>query len=127
MAYRKRCFLIIRVKYDISFTIPVLYPTVEYEIGTDESVSMAVVRAVSAVENREPLSLPPLANAVDTDALDALFDARSDGTPRTGGRLSFVYSNYRLTIDNGEYLTLQPLETGLRETSTRDVDDRNSP
>jgi hypothetical protein len=92
-----------------------------------ESVSMAVVRAVSAVEGREPHSLPPLANVLDTDALDALFNARGDGTPRTGGRLSFVYSNCRLTIDNGEYLTLQPLETGFRETSTRDVEDGKTP
>jgi len=89
-----------------------------------ESVSMAVVRAVSAVEGREPTSLPPLANVLDTDALDALFNARCDGTPRTGGQLSFVYSNCRLTIDNGEYLTLQPLETGFWQTSTRDTDDK---
>jgi hypothetical protein len=100
---------------------------VEYEIETDESVSMAVVRAVSAVEDRDPLSLPPLANVLDTDALDTLFNARGDGTPRTGGRLSFVYSNCRLTIDNGEYLTLQPFETDPHETCTRDVDDRKAP
>ncbi|MDT3433380.1 HalOD1 output domain-containing protein [Haloarcula sp. 1CSR25-25] len=98
----------------------------ESEIGTDESVSMAVVRVVSAVEGRDPLSLPPLANVVDTDALDALFDARYDGTQRTGGRLSFVYSKCQITIDNAEFLTLQPLETGRRETSSQDVNDRNT-
>lgn len=97
----------------------------EYDIGRDESVSMAVVRAVSAVEDREPLSLPPLANVLDTDALDALFDARADGTPRTGGRLSFVYGNCRLTIDNGEYLTAHPLDHGFCETSLRDFEDEN--
>jgi len=100
---------------------------VEYEIGIDESVSMAVVRAVSAVEGRDPQSLPPLANVLDTDALNALFDARSDGTTRTGGRLSFVYSKCQLTIDNGEFLTLQPLETNGRKTGSRDVDDCNTP
>ena len=83
----------------------------EYDIGVNESVSTAVVRAVSAVEGRGPQSLPPLANTLDTDALDALFDPRGDGAARTGGRLSLVYSNCRLTIDNGEYLTLQLLET----------------
>ncbi|SEP14539.1 hypothetical protein SAMN04487948_11683 [Halogranum amylolyticum] len=82
----------------------------EYDIGMDEPVSMAVIRAVSAVEGRDPLSLPPLANVIDTDALDALFNPRCDGTARTGGRLSFVYSNCRFTIDNGEYLTFQLLE-----------------
>ncbi len=97
----------------------------EYDIGMDESVSVAVVQAVSAVDGREPQSLPPLANVLDTDALDSLFDARCDGTARTGGRLSFVYNNCRLTIDNGEYLTLHPLENSQHRTSTRDVNDRH--
>jgi len=82
----------------------------EYDIGADEPVSTAVVRAVSAAEGRDPQSLPPLANVLDTDALNALFGSRGDGAARTGGRLSFVYSNCRLTIDNGEYLTLELLE-----------------
>ncbi|MFC7029117.1 HalOD1 output domain-containing protein [Halomicroarcula sp. GCM10025324] len=33
------------------------------------------------------------ADVVDPTALDSLFDPRYDGTPRTGGRLSFVYNN----------------------------------
>jgi hypothetical protein len=82
----------------------------EYDIGSDEPVSRAVVRVVSATEGREPQSLPPLANVLNTDALNALFGPKGDDTARTGGRLSFVYSNCRLTIDNGEYLTVQLLE-----------------
>ena len=82
----------------------------EYDIGMDEPVSMAVIRVVSVTEGQEPQSLPPLANVLDTDALNALFGPRGDGTARPGGRLSFVYSNCRLTIDNGEYLTVQLLE-----------------
>ncbi len=82
----------------------------EYEIGADELVSTAVVRAVSAVDGREPSSLRPLGNVVDPTALDALFGPRYDGTPRTGGRLSSVYNGCHITIDNGEYLTLQMLD-----------------
>ncbi len=82
----------------------------EYNIDRNETVSMGVVRAVSALVGQDPLSLPPLADVLDTDALDTLFDTRFDGTPRTGGQLSFVYSNCRVTIDNGEYLTLEALE-----------------
>lgn len=91
----------------------------EYDIDADETVSMAVIRAVSAVEGREPLSLPPLSNVIDTDSLDALFAPRGDGTPRAGGRISFIYSNCGLTIDNGEYLTLELLAP-LRDTIGRD-------
>lgn len=81
----------------------------EYEIGPNESASTAVVRAVSAVEGRKPESLPPLAYVLDPDALDALFESRSNGQPRTGGRLSFVYSGCRVSIDNGEYLSIEPV------------------
>ena len=85
----------------------------EYEIDTDETVCMAVVRAVSAVEGRDPLALPPLGNVLDTDAIDTLFGSRYDGSTRSGGRLSFVYSNCHITVDNGEYLTLSPIVTEM--------------
>ena len=91
----------------------------EYDIETDEPVSMAVIQAVSTAAGREPQSLPPLANVLDTDALNALFGPRGDGTARTGGQLSFVYSNCRLTIYNGEYLTVQLLERSSRDVNSR--------
>lgn len=86
----------------------------EYEIEPNESASTAVVRAVSAVVGREPSNLRPLASVLDPEALDALFESRSDGQSRTGGRLSFVYSGCRVSIDNGEYLTIEPLDSRLR-------------
>ena len=96
----------------------------EYELGPDESVSTAVVRAVCAVEGREPCSLRPLADVVDPTALDTLFDPRYDGTPRTGGRLSFVYDGCYITIDNGEYLTLQLLEDRPRDGRDQEPSER---
>jgi hypothetical protein len=82
----------------------------ETEIGGDEPVTSAVVRPVSAVVGKEPRSLQPLERVVDTDALDALFEKRLNGEPRPGGRLSFVYAECRVTVDNGEYLTVSPLD-----------------
>jgi hypothetical protein len=93
----------------------------EYDIGSDESVSSAVVRAVSAVEDREPCSLQPLADVLNPDALDELFTSRPGGRSRTGGRIAFVYSNCRVTIDNGEYLTLQPLESRHHQSSRQEL------
>lgn len=86
----------------------------EYEIGPDESVSVAVVRAVSAVEDRDPMSLRPLTEVLDPDALDSLFGPRGNGDPRPGGSLSFVYSECRVTVDNGEYLTLESVTPRIR-------------
>lgn len=87
----------------------------EYEIDECESASTAVIRAVSAVEGRDPLSLRPLTEVLDPDALDALFGSRDDGTARPGGRLTFVYSKCRITIDNDEYLTLELIDPRIYE------------
>lgn len=93
----------------------------EYEIEGSESVSTAVVRAVSAVDGRDPCSLPSLTNVLDPTALDDIFDAQANGEPRTGGQLSFVYSDCRVTVDNGEYITIQPLKTQPRTSGDRAV------
>lgn len=83
----------------------------ETDIGATESVSSAVIRAVSAVTGRKPDSLPQLNDVVDPGALDALFAPRFNDVPRPGGRVSFIYSGCRITVDNGEFLTIDPLET----------------
>lgn len=96
----------------------------ESEIGVNESVSTAIVRAVSAVKGRKPGTLRPLTDVVDPEALDALFESRSDDVPRTGGRLSIVYSSCHITIDNGEFLTIEPLEMTGRLSARSDATDR---
>ena len=91
----------------------------EYEIGADESVSTAVIRAVSAVEGRSPRSLRPLSDVLNPAALDALVEPRSNGRPRIGGQLSFIYSNCVVSIDNGEYLSIEMLEPARDERRGR--------
>lgn len=82
----------------------------EYECEPDEQVSMAVVRAVSTVVDRDARDMQPLAEILDTDALDALFSPRADGTVRPGGEVSFVYSGCRVSVQNGEYVSVERIE-----------------
>lgn len=89
----------------------------EYEISSNESVSTAVVRVISAIDGRKPESLPPLTDVLDPTALDRLFAGRASGAPRKGGRVSFIYVNCRVTIDNGEFLTIHPFDTRTRTKS----------
>lgn len=86
-----------------------------YEVGADESVSTAVVCAVSDADpaGRAPRSLPPLTNALDPAALDALFAAKPDGSSRRGGHIAFVYDDYRVTVENGEFITVRPIEKSV--------------
>ncbi|WP_324760577.1 HalOD1 output domain-containing protein [Haloarcula sp. GH36] len=71
---------------------------------------MAVVDVVSAVVGRDPISLRPLAEIIDPDALDALFAPRENGEQRPGGEVSFIYSECRVTIQNSEYITAHKLD-----------------
>lgn len=94
-----------------------------YQIGSDEQISMAIVRAMSAIDGRPPEELPPLGRYLDPDALDAVFDTGSDSSS-PGGQLSFTYNEHRVTLVNGEYLELSPIMTGresgaVRSQSTR--------
>ena len=92
----------------------------EYNIGDEESVSLAVVHAVSAVVGRDPSSLTPLAGVVDPDALDTLFGPQR-GTGDADGRVSFsfVYADCRVTVESNESLVVAPIDqsTGERQRS----------
>jgi hypothetical protein len=100
---------------------------VNYQVDPDESVSTAVVRAVSALEGIDPCSLRPLAEVLDPESLDSLFAPRHDDTPRRGGRVSFVYAGYEVAVENAEFLTLDPIDyvpDGARGRVSADSGDR---
>lgn len=99
----------------------------DYTIGSNESVSMAIVRAVSALNNCDPRSMRPLTTAIDPDALDTLFAARSDEEPRPGGRVSFVWEHCRVSVDNDEYLTVEPIRIRHRTAGDGQPDVAGAP
>lgn len=80
-----------------------------YRAASDESLSEAVVRAVAAVSDRNTAGedpddrLDPLYDAVDPDALDALFRRVDDS--RTGA-VEFAYCGYRVTVDSTGLVTV---------------------
>jgi hypothetical protein len=61
-----------------------------------EPVCFAVQTAVAAIEDSDPLDLPPLAEAVDPDALDRLFDP--DAPNIASRHLEFAYAGYRIHV-----------------------------
>lgn len=81
----------------------------EYDAGTNtyrhdgnwetESVSAAVIEAVSTVTNTPTTDLDPLYNVINPDALDRLYKPMHDGAPRlSGGTTAFIYSDCRVTV-----------------------------
>lgn len=62
-------------------------------------LSQRVVQRIADAEDTDPAALdPPLHAAVNTDALDALFDATVDGSPREQGTIQFPHQRYQVTV-----------------------------
>lgn len=67
------------------------------------SVSTAVVTAVAAAKERDPLSLPSLYDAIDPDALDVLAACETVG-------VSFEYAGYEIQVDGRDAIALKSLD-----------------
>lgn len=73
-----------------------------YHADGDESISTAVVRALEAVTNTPAEELPVLYDAVDPDALDALFRDRD-----TEALVQFEHDGYRITVTGDREVRLE--------------------
>ena len=80
----------------------------QYRVGADESVSLAVVRAVASASGRSPAggdgdtdTLDPLARSVDPEALDSIFGSRGDA-PADVAAAEFQYCGRQVTVEGGE-------------------------
>lgn len=88
----------------------------DYEIDSDETVSEAVMAAVSAFIGRRPVDLERLSNTVDPDALNAIFAEHPDNQAQhCGGRVEFIYEESQVIIENNEYVNV----TAVDETTPR--------
>jgi len=67
---------------------------------SSRSVSEDIIRTVAAREGTDPVALEtPLFDAIDPDALDALFARASDGAPSAVTSLGFEFAGYRIQVD----------------------------
>lgn len=78
-----------------------------------DSLLLSIVTAVAAVTGRDPISLPPLGESIDTDALETLFGA--DATTDDAAQLEFVYSGCRVSVRGDETLLLMPQKSSERD------------
>ena len=79
-----------------------------------QSLSFEIVDAVARQEGVDATEIEPpeyeaLYDAINPEALEALFAPREDGTPRTDGRVEFTYCGYDIVVtSDGEVDVLQP-------------------
>lgn len=65
------------------------------------SLVSRIVMEVAERERVDPLELPPLFEAIDTEALAILLEGDDV-------RVSFTYCGYRITVTSDEQLTIEP-------------------
>lgn len=79
-----------------------------HDFRTDRSLSTTVVLAVSRARGVEPTELPPLAEVIDPDALDALF-APDGRDALIDVRLRFEFADRTVCVRRGGEVLVRPL------------------
>ncbi len=71
--------------------------------------SLAVIEAITVAANRPPLEGPPLYDAIDSEALDDIFDG-SDDRPPAQIEVSFTYDGFDVTVSGAGQVTVRPAD-----------------
>ncbi|WP_284011808.1 HalOD1 output domain-containing protein [Haloarcula pelagica] len=65
----------------------------------ETSVSVRVVEAVARARGADPQALPPLQNAIEAEAMDAMYThASADSAERTPPTILFSYAGYEVRV-----------------------------
>ncbi len=70
-------------------------------LAQTEDVSTAVIMAISEATGTPATELPPMYDAIDPDALDAIFQGPVDARPRTGIAVTFTMAGCTVDICDG--------------------------
>lgn len=76
-----------------------------YHADDDETLSEAIINALSAVRNNTARNAQPLYESIDPEAVDNLFSGRS-----TRWRIAFDHAGYRITADSTGEIRLEDAE-----------------
>ena len=80
---------------------------VNYHETSDVELSVTVVHAVLEATGADATEAN-LNDAIQPDALNRLFGHKHDGTPRTGGTLTFEFSGCLVTVESDGEVRVDP-------------------
>lgn len=81
-----------------------------YDWESPVSLTTAIVEVVAEVDGVDPRDLDRLTEAVDPEALDAIFAPSPTGGARHQGRVSFVYAGHRVTVHGSGDIEVRPAD-----------------
>ncbi|WP_340674443.1 HalOD1 output domain-containing protein [Natrinema zhouii] len=83
-------------------------------VDTSEVIEQ-IISEVATRKGTDPIELPPLFEAVDPDALEAIFAPTEQGGKRVG-QIQFPYAGYEITVEFENELVVSVTE-GTRPSS----------
>lgn len=86
-----------------------------YRVRSHETVTEAVVRAVSSEAQSDSIDLPPLYPSVDPDALNRLFTHRGSGTKsarQPDGVVGFTHAEHHVRVNSDGTIDVAPPDRG---------------
>lgn len=75
------------------------------------SLTNQILTAIAESTDQSVEDLGPLYDAIDPEALDALFARRADGSPRPVGKVSFQYAGYWVTVSSEYDVEIKPQDS----------------
>jgi hypothetical protein len=80
------------------------------QTADDSTVSYDVITSVAAERGVDPLTLEPLSEVVDPDALDAIYGRNGIASPGTPLRVEFTYAGCDVVLDADGTVTVSQRE-----------------
>lgn len=77
-----------------------------YDADEPASLSETIVTAIADIAAVDVTDLDPLYERVDPDSLNSIFQPASDDTPRSGGEIRFVLSDYEVTVSGNGHIVI---------------------
>ena len=94
-----------------------------HEWDSKVSLSYTIIDALATVRETNPTDLEPLHTAVDTEALDQLFEPLRDSNHSNGAeRVEFTFDGYLVTATASGDVTVQRQSTSLTDGGVTDED-----
>lgn len=95
----------------IAYFVNAMLLKADHSIPTDDSVSLAIIEAVAARENVDPVDLKPptyeaLFDVCDPEALDALFHERPGTNAPATITVTLVFCGYEITVSGPDDISV---------------------
>lgn len=81
---------------------------VDIPLDGSHDVGKAIVFGIGEILDQDPVTLPPLGQAVDTDSLSAILESTAGADSDVA--VSFDYSGFVVTVDDGGRITFEEFQ-----------------